>query len=145
VNKNMSTKKLTALLLTCIILVVACSYLLFSVFLPDQLILFPFHHHFEHLIRLDPYLPVKTFFTLLNIGFLIPLIIIYARIYRNMPNRFTLGLLLIIIALLITVITASPFMVHLLGLTSFRDGPLQFVPSLFTTLALILLVKVSIE
>jgi hypothetical protein len=141
----MDKKNLPIIFIISIVLIVAILYLLCSLFFPEQLPLFPFHHNFEHLIRIDPYLPAKTFFTLINIGLLIPLILIYSRLYRNMPNRFTLGLLLIIISLLFNVITASPFMVHLLGLTSFRDGPLQFIPTIFTTIALILLVKVSIE
>jgi hypothetical protein len=141
----MDKKNVLITVIISIVLLVAILYLLCSLFIPEQLPLFPFNRNFEHLVRMDPYLPAKTFFTLINIGLLIPLALIYSKLYRNMPNRFTLGLLLIIISLLLNVITASPFMIHLLGLTSFRDGPLQFIPTIFTTIALILLVKVSVE
>lgn len=104
-----------------------------------------FHHPFEYLIQKDPYLPVKTLFALINVGLIIPLLYIYTKIYRNMPNRFTLGLLLVIISLLLYSITASPVMTHLFGLYSFNDGPLQFLPNLFATIALIVLVKISLE
>lgn len=128
-----------------IVLLVAIIYLICSLFFPEQMYLLPFHRNFEHFIRIDPYLPAKTFFTLINVGLLIPLIFIYSKLYRDMPNRFTLGLLLIIVSLLFNVVTASPFMIHLLGLVSFRDGLLQFIPAIFTTIALILLVRLSIE
>ncbi|PWR74265.1 hypothetical protein DK846_03720 [Methanospirillum lacunae] len=141
----MDKKDFLILFVIFIILLVPILYLICSLFFPDLLPLLPFYQKFEHFIKKDPYLPAKTFFTLINIGLLIPLIVIYTKLYRNIPNRFTLGLILIIVSLLFNVITASPFMIHLLGLVSFRDGPFQFIPTIFTTIALILLVRLSIE
>jgi hypothetical protein len=141
----MDKKNVPIIIIISIVLLVAILYLICSLYFPELMHLFPFHRNVEHFIKIDPYLPAKTFFTLINIGLLIPLIIIYSKLYRNMPNRFTLGLILIIVSLLLNVVTASPFMIHLLGLISFRDGPLQFIPTIFTTIALILLVRLSIE
>jgi hypothetical protein len=141
----MDKKNVPIIIIISIVLLVALSYLICSFFFPEQMYQFPFHRSFEKFLRVDPYLPAKIFFTLINIGLLIPLIFIYSKLYRNMPNRFTLGLLLIIVSLLFNVVTASPFMIHLLGLVSFKDGPLQFIPVIFTTIALILLVRLSIE
>ena len=141
----MEKKKIIVLVLISVFLAVTTPYFLQSFFLIPHTLIPSFHYPFEHLVKKDPYLPVKTLFGLVNIGLIIPLLYIYSKLYRNVPNRFTLGLLMVMISLLLYAITAGPFMTHIFGLHSFNDGPLQFLPNLFTTLALIVLVKISLE
>ena len=141
----MNRSRIIILFLIAVILVVSIPYLIETFYLPNYSSVFSLHHPWVNLIKVDPYLPIKTIIALINIGLIIPLLYTYIKIYRNMPNKFTLGLLLIMISLLLYAITASPIMTHMLGLHSFNEGPFQFLPNLFTTIALMVLVKVSIE
>lgn len=141
----MDKAKSILLVLVSVILALIVPFIILFSYLSNPGHFSSFHTLFDLLMRKDPYVPVRTFFALINIGLIVPLFYIYVKIYRRMPNQFTLGLLLVILSLLLYAITAGPFMTHLLGLHSFNEGPFQFLPSLFATIALIVLVKISLE
>jgi tellurite resistance protein TehA-like permease len=88
---------------------------------------------------------LKTAISFINIGLLIPLFIIYAGIYRKMKSSFTLGLMAVIFALGIYAVTSNPLLVSLLGGHAEYIGLFQIVPDLCTTIALIILVRISFE
>jgi tellurite resistance protein TehA-like permease len=88
---------------------------------------------------------LKMAISFINIGLLIPLFIIYAGIYRKMKSSFTLGLMAVIFALGIYAVTSNPLLVSLLGGRAEYIGLFQIVPDLCTTIALIILIRISLE
>jgi tellurite resistance protein TehA-like permease len=88
---------------------------------------------------------LKTAISFINIGLIIPLFIIYAGIYRKLRSSFTLGLMAVIFALGMYAITSSPLIVSLLGGRTGDIGLFQIIPDLCTTIALVILIRISLE
>lgn len=88
---------------------------------------------------------LKTVVSFINIGLIIPLFIVYAGIYRRMHSSFTFGLLAVIFALGMYAVTSNPLIVSLLGGNPGDIGLFQIVPDLCTTIALVILVRISME
>lgn len=88
---------------------------------------------------------LKTVISFINIGLIIPLFIIYAGIYRRMRSSFTLGLMAVIFALGMYAVTSCPLIVSLLGGRTGDIGLFQIIPDLCATLALIILIRISLE
>lgn len=88
---------------------------------------------------------LKTAISIINIGLLIPLFLIYAGIYRRMRSSFTLGLLAVIFALGMYAVTSNPLIVSLLGSRTGDIGLFQIIPDLCTTAALVILIRISLE
>jgi tellurite resistance protein TehA-like permease len=88
---------------------------------------------------------LKTAISFINIGLIIPLFVIYAGIYRRMRSSFTLGLLAVIFALGMYAVTSNPLIVSLLGGRTGDIGFFQIIPDLCATVALIILIRISLE
>jgi tellurite resistance protein TehA-like permease len=88
---------------------------------------------------------MKTAITFINIGLIIPLFIIYAGIYRKLRSSFTLGLMAVIFALGMYAITSCPLIVSILGGRTGDIGLFQIIPDLCTTIALVILIRISLE
>lgn len=88
---------------------------------------------------------LKTAISFINIGLIIPLFVIYAGIYRKMRSSFTLGLMVVIFALGMYAITSNPLLVSLLGGRTGDIGLFQIIPDLCATVALIILIRISLE
>jgi small-conductance mechanosensitive channel len=93
----------------------------------------------------QPSVQLKTVISFINIGLIIPLFIIYAGIYRRLKSSFTLGLMAVILALGMYAVFSNPLIVSLLGGHVADIGVFQIVPDLFATVALIILVRISLE
>lgn len=89
--------------------------------------------------------PFKTVVSFINIGLVIPLLVIYAGIYRRLPSSFTLGLLAVIFALGIYAVTSNPLIISLLGGYTGGVGLYSTIPDLCATIALVILVWISLE
>ena len=88
---------------------------------------------------------LKTAVSIINIGLIIPLFIIYAGLYRKMRSSFTLGLLAVIFALGMYAVTSNPLIIGLLGGRTGDIGLFQIVPDLCATAALLVLIRISLE
>jgi tellurite resistance protein TehA-like permease len=88
---------------------------------------------------------LKTAISFMNIGLILPLFVIYAGIYRRVRSSFTLGLMAVIFALGMYAITSNPLIVSLLGGRTGDVGLFQILPDLCTTVALLILVRISLE
>lgn len=87
---------------------------------------------------------LETFFTTFNFLLVLGLTTIYAGLYRKLPNKYTVSLLLLSLALLLYAFTSNP-VVHLL--VGFRPRPnvgaFVFVPDLFVGVAVVVLLYQS--
>jgi hypothetical protein len=88
---------------------------------------------------------LKTAISFINLGLIIPLFFIYTGIYRKMRSSFTLGLMVVIFALGMYAITSNPLIVSILGGRTGDIGFFQIIPDLCTTVALIILIRISLE
>jgi hypothetical protein len=88
---------------------------------------------------------LKTAISFINIGLIIPLFIIYAGIYRRMKSSFTLGLMMVIFALGMYAIASCPLIISLAGGRTGDIGLFQILPDLCTTIALVILIRISLE
>src|SRR6056297_1048279 len=67
-------------------------------------------------VGMESVLRIKLFVTTLNVVVLLALLWNYIAVYRDLPNRFTLSLLLITVALLLYAVSSNPLLPLLLGL-----------------------------
>ena len=88
---------------------------------------------------------VKMFFSTLNILLIGVLLWYYSTIYRDIPNRFTLSLIIFSAALLLYALSSNPLVHQTLGFRGTGLGPFAFIPDLFATLAVIVLLNQSYE
>jgi hypothetical protein len=87
---------------------------------------------------------VKLFVSTFNVVILTALLWNYVVVYRDLPNRFTLSLMLISVALLLYAVSSNPLLPMALG---FRHGtalgPFVFLPDAFASAAAIVLLYQS--
>ncbi|WP_255479155.1 hypothetical protein [Natronomonas sp. LN261] len=95
-------------------------------------------------VGMEAVLRIKLFVTTLNVVILLALLWNYVAVYRDMPNRFTLSLLLVTAALLLYAVSSNPLLPLLLG---FRHGttlgPFVFIPDVFASVAAVVLLYQS--
>jgi len=87
---------------------------------------------------------VKLLVTTFNVVVLLALTGTYVAVYRDLPNRFTLSLVLFSVALLLYAVTSNPLFPLVFG---FRGGvglgPFTFIPDLFASVAIVVLLYQS--
>jgi hypothetical protein len=92
------------------------------------------------------FLDVRMFLSTYSVLLLVALTWSYVRMYRRLPNRFTVSLVLFTTALFLYAISSNPA-VHLLF--GFRGGPtlgpFVFIPDLFAALAVTILLYQSYQ
>lgn len=95
-------------------------------------------------VDIETIVRIKLFVTTLNVVVLLALLWNYITVYRDMPNRFTLSLLLFTVALLLYAVSSNPLLPLVLG---FRHGtalgPFVFLPDVFASIAVVVLLYQS--
>jgi hypothetical protein len=86
---------------------------------------------------------VNLLLTTLNILLLLYLLYNYAQIYRQIGSTFSMGLLIMVSALLAHAIGASPIVTRLFGFRGMGLGPFTIIPSVFTLIAALVLIYLS--
>jgi len=88
---------------------------------------------------------LKTLISSINLGLILPLIMIYAGIYRKVKSSFTLGLIAVIFAQGMYAITSNPTIITIFGGVPGYIGIYQIIPDICTAAALIVLIRISLE
>ncbi len=92
------------------------------------------------------FLGIKVFVSSFTLILLAVLLWNYLSIYWEMPNRFTLGLLIFSFALLLYAVFSNPFIPLILGFKhGVGLGPFTFLPDLFAAVAVTILLYQSYE
>ncbi|WP_267639886.1 hypothetical protein [Haloarchaeobius amylolyticus] len=92
---------------------------------------------------------VKTFVSTFTVVLLVALTANYLTVYRELPNRFTLSLIIFCLSLLLYAITSVPLVAIVFG--GFRQGlaasigPFAFIPDVFASIAVLILLHQSYE
>jgi len=87
----------------------------------------------------------KLIISSVNLFLIMSLLVIYLDIYRTVKSRFTIGLIVTMLALLVYAITSNPVLQAFLGYPISGPGPFLFIPDIFTALAASVLIYLSIE
>jgi hypothetical protein len=87
----------------------------------------------------------KTIVSFVNITLLVALLFIYANVYSKVRSRFTIGLVMITIALLLYALTSNPLLQILFGFRAEGLGPFALIPDLFATVASVVLLYLSLD
>jgi len=87
----------------------------------------------------------KTVVSTINITLLIFLLLVYASIYRKTRSEFTIGLIIFSATLLLYALASNPIVIWTFGFRLFGLGPFALLPDLFTFVALVVLLYLSIK
>ncbi|WP_195759376.1 MULTISPECIES: hypothetical protein [Haloferax] len=94
--------------------------------------------------RLALFLQVKLFVSTFNVALLVALAYNYVRVYRDLPNPFTMSLVVFTFALLLYALTSNPLAAVVFGFRpAVSIGPFTFLPDLFAAVAVVVLLYQS--
>ncbi len=88
---------------------------------------------------------IKTVLSSINATLLVFLLVTYVDIYKKLKSEFTLGLILFSLILLLYALSSNPLLHWLFGYQAFGLGPFAMLPDLFTTLALAVLLYLTLK
>ena len=95
-------------------------------------------------VGVETVIQAKLFVTTLNVIVLLALLWNYIVVYRDLPNRFTMSLLLFTVALLLYAVSSNPLLPVLMGFSHASAlGPFLFLPDAFASIAVIVLLYQS--
>ena len=120
-----------------------------SVFQPRQLPYDRFtvidRYYFSYAGDMELYYKVKTVLSSINATLLVILLGTYTDIYRKFKSEFTFGLILFSLILLLYALTANPLIQDFFGYQPFGLGPFAMIPDMFATLALGVLLYLTMK
>jgi small-conductance mechanosensitive channel len=138
---NMKKNTLLATMLVAMIIAALVGYLLAAFFLPppDGAPPLPPPEEMQLMVTL------KTMLSFVNLVLIVPLLIIYVKIYRDVQSKFTSGLIVVILVFALYALTSNPLIHILFGYYTSGLGPFAILPDAFTTIALVVLFNLSLE
>ncbi|HPR42316.1 MAG TPA: hypothetical protein PK718_07220 [Candidatus Methanofastidiosa archaeon] len=86
---------------------------------------------------------VAIFLNVVNLTLCTVLIFIYFQIWRKTRSEFTVGLIILSMALFFHTIVANPLISNEFGYPHYNLGPFTLLPVLFTTIALSILLYLA--
>jgi hypothetical protein len=93
----------------------------------------------------DRFINVKSALTMINLMLSAALIALYVKIYRETKAQFTLGLIIVMLALFLYALMSNPLLPMLFGYRIFGVGAFSMLPDLFTTVALSVLIYLTVK
>ncbi len=118
-----------------------------SIFEPRPVPFEQFHYdrYYSVIGDMELFYKVKTILSTVNITLLVILLITYLDMYRKIRSEFTIGLILFSLILLLYALSSNPLLQWIFGFRAFGLGPFAMLPDLFTTLALTLLLYLTMK
>jgi hypothetical protein len=94
---------------------------------------------------IELYYTLKTVISSINATLLVFLLITYLDIYKTLQSEFTLGLIIFSMILLLYALASNPLMQSIFGFQAIGLGPFAMLPDLFTSLALAVLLYLTMK
>jgi len=94
---------------------------------------------------IEVFYKVKAILSSINATLLVFLLATYIDIYKKIQSEFTIGLILFSLILLLYALSSNPLLQWLFGYQAFGLGPFAMLPDLFTTLALAVLLYLTMK
>ena len=92
---------------------------------------------------LEVYYTAKILLSSVNAVLLLGLLVIYVDIFNQVRSEFTIGLIVLNVALLLYALTSNPLIHRWLGFMGSGLGPFAMLPDLFTLIASAMLLYLS--
>ena len=109
---------------------------------PDQ---FNFDKYYSYMGDIELFYKVKTILSTINATLLVFLLATYVDMYKKLRSEFTIGLILFSLILLLYALSSNPLLQWIFGFRAFGLGPFAMLPDLFTTLALVVLLYLTMK
>ena len=93
----------------------------------------------------DRFVFAEGVITTINLTLSVVLMFVYVKIYRETKSEFTVSLIVVTLALFLYALFSNPLLPLLFGYRLFGLGPFTMLPDLFTTVALMVLLYVSLK
>ena len=101
--------------------------------------------HSSYMGDIEVFYKVKAILSSINATLLVFLLATYIDIYKKIQSEFTIGLILFSLILLLYALSSNPLLQWLFGYQAFGLGPFAMLPDLFTTLALAVLLYLTMK
>ena len=88
---------------------------------------------------------VKTILSTINATLVVFLLATYVDIYKKLRSEFTIGLIIFSLTLFFYALSSNPLLQGLFGYRAFGLGPFAMLPDMFTTLALGVLMYLTLK
>lgn len=106
---------------------------------------YPFEIPPEFLPSIALFMTLKIVVSSVNMALILLTLAVYADIYRRIKSKFTMGLILMLLVLLMHALTSNPLLQYGFGYQVIGFGPLIILPDVFTMIALLVLFYLSLE
>ncbi|GGN16907.1 hypothetical protein [Halarchaeum nitratireducens] len=94
----------------------------------------------DHHAILETFARVQFAVSTFNLVLLAALVVAYVRLYRGLPNKYTLSLLLTSVALFLYALSSNPLVPMAFGFPPITGlGPFTFLPNFFVGVAVVVL------
>ena len=101
--------------------------------------------YYSYLGDIELFYKVKTILSTVNATLLVFLLATYVDMYMKLKSEFTIGLILFSLILLLYALSSNPLLQWIFGYRAFGLGPFAMLPDLFTTLALAVLLYLTMK
>jgi len=101
--------------------------------------------NFTYVGDIELYYKIQTILSSINATLLVFLLGTYVDMYMKLKSEFTIGLMLFSLTLLMYALTSNPLLQWIFGYQAFGLGPFAMLPEMFTTLALSVLLYLTLK
>ena len=101
--------------------------------------------YYSYVADIELYYKVKTILSTINATLLVFLLATYIDMYTKLKSEFTIGLILFSMILLLYALSSNPLLQSVFGFRAFGLGPFAMLPDMFTTLALCILLYLTMK
>jgi hypothetical protein len=120
-----------------------------SIFEPRPVPFDTFHfevdNYYSYMGDIELFYKIKTILSSINATLLVFLLATYVDMYKKIQSEFTFGLIIFSLTLLLYALSSNPLLQWLFGYRAFGLGPFAMLPDLFTTLALAVLLYLTMK
>jgi hypothetical protein len=106
---------------------------------------FDFDRYYSVMGDIELFYKIKTILSSINATLLVFLLATYVDMYKKIQSEFTIGLILFSLILLLYALSSNPLLQWLFGYRAFGLGPFAMLPDMFTTLALAVLLYLTMK
>jgi len=100
---------------------------------------------FDIMGDIELFYKIKTILSSINATLLVFLLATYVDMYKKIKSEFTIGLVVFSLILLLYAISSNPLLQWLFGYRAVGLGPFAMLPDMFTTLALAVLLYLTMK
>jgi hypothetical protein len=101
--------------------------------------------YYSYTWDIEVFYKIKTILSSINATLLVLLLATYVDMYRKIQSEFTFGLIVFSLTLLFYALSSNPLLQWLFGYRAFGLGPFAMLPDMFTTLALVVMLYLTMR